>query len=122
MSNVLVLASETIGGAKLLEAVRKRAEAGDAKFFVVVPQTRPRHGNIVYPEAVRDAAQVRADLTQAFMREEGFEGQATVGDSDPFTAAMDAIDEFRIDEVIVSTRPAVSSGWLKRDLPERIEQ
>ena len=122
MSNVLVLASETIGGAKLLEAVRKRAEAGDAKFFVVVPQTRPRHGNIVYPEAVRDAAQVRADLTQAFMREEGFEGQATVGDSDPSTAAMDAIDEFRIDEVIVSTRPAVSSGWLKRDLPERIEQ
>jgi hypothetical protein len=121
MSNVLVLASETIGGAPLLEAVRKRADEG-AKFFVVVPQTRPRHGNIVYPEAVRDAAQVRADLTQAFMREEGFEGQATVGDSDPFTAAMDAIDEFRIDEVIVSTRPAASSGWLRRDLPERIEQ
>jgi hypothetical protein len=121
MSNVLVLASETIGGAPLLEAVRKRADEG-AKFFVVVPQTRPRHGNIVYPEAVRDAAQVRADLTKAFMREEGFEGQAMVGDADPFTAAMDAIDEFRIDEVIVSTRPAASSGWLRRDLPERIQQ
>jgi hypothetical protein len=122
MSNVLVLASETIGGAKLLEAVRQRAGAGDTKFFVVVPQTRPRHGNIVYPEAVRDAAQVRADLTQAFMREEGFEGQSQVGDSDPFSAAMDAIDEHRIDEVIVSTRPAASSGWLRRDLPERIHQ
>lgn len=122
MANVLVLASETIGGAALLEAVRKRAEAGDTRFFVVVPQTRPRHGNIVYDVAVRDAAQVRADLTQAFMRGEGFEGQATVGDEDPYSAAMDAIAEFGIDEVIVSTRPAATSGWLRRDLPERIQQ
>ena len=122
MAKILVLASETIAGAPLLDAVRERAGRGDAEFYVVVPKTRPRHGNIVYPEAVRDAAQVRADLTQAFLREEGFEGKAMVGDEDPFNAAMDAIDEFRIDEVIVSTRPAASSGWLRRDLPERIQQ
>jgi hypothetical protein len=122
MPNILVLASETIGGAALLETVRRKAEQGDAKFFVVVPQTRPRHGMVVYDDAVRDAAQVRVDLTQAFMEAEGFEGQGEVGDADPFTAAMDAIGEHRIDEVIVSTRPAATSGWLRRDLPERIHQ
>ncbi len=122
MPNVLVLASETIGGAKLLETVKRRAEADDVRFFVCVPQTRPRHGNVIYDDAVRDAAQVRVDLTLAFLRELGVEGSGMIGDPDPFNAAMDAISEFGIDEVIVSTRPAQSSGWMRRDLPERIQQ
>lgn len=122
MPNILVLASETIGGAKLLETVRRRAEQGDACFFVCVPQTRPRHGNVIYDDAVRDAAQVRVDLTKAFLREIGLDGGGTVGDPDPFNAAMDAISQYDIDEVIVSTRPATTSGWLRRDLPERIQQ
>src|SRR3954469_23574203 len=122
MPNILVLASETIGGKELLEAVQRKAAQDDAKFFVVVPQTRPRHGMVVYDDAVRDAAQVRVDLTCAFMEEEGIEGTGEVGDADPYTAAMDAIQHFKIDEVIVSTRPAATSGWMRRDLPERIEQ
>ena len=122
MPNILVLASETIGGAALLDTMRHKAQQGDARFFVVVPQTRPRHGMVVYDDAVRDAAQVRVDLTQAFMEAEGLQGQGEVGDADPFTAAMDAIGEHRIDEVIVSTRPAATSGWLRRDLPERIHE
>ena len=120
MANILVLASETIGGEKLIEKIREKAAGGDAKFFVVVPQTRPRHGNVIYTDAVRDAAQVRVDLVEAFMSAEGFTGSGEVGDPDPYTAAMDAIGEHQIDEVIVSTRPAQSSGWLRRDLPERI--
>src|SRR5215210_5393942 len=122
MPNILVLASETIGGAALLEAVKRKSEQEDAKFFVVVPQTRPRHGMVVYDDAVRDAAQVRVDLTCAFMEEEGIEGTGEVGDADPYTAAMDAIRHYGIDEVIVSTRPAATSGWMRRDLPERIQQ
>jgi hypothetical protein len=48
MPNVLVLANETIGGARLLDAVRERAGRGDdVRFHVVVPQTRPRHGNVI---------------------------------------------------------------------------
>jgi hypothetical protein len=122
MANILVLASETIGGAALIEAVKERHAQGDARFFAVVPQTRPRHGNVIYDDAVRDAAQVRVDLVTAFMKAEGIEGSGEVGDPDPYTAAIDAIEEHGIDEVIVSTRPATSSGWLRRDLPERIEQ
>ncbi|HEX8105398.1 MAG TPA: hypothetical protein VF533_22480 [Solirubrobacteraceae bacterium] len=122
MANVLVLANQTIGGKALLDAVRERNAAGDAKFFVVVPQNRPAHGNVIYDEAVRDAAQVRVDLALGFMREEGFEGTGEVGDSDPYNAAKDAIAAHRIDEVILSTLPITSSGWLRRDLPERIEQ
>jgi len=121
MANVLVLANETIGGAELLDAVRERHARGDARFFVVVPQSRPRHGNVIYDEAVRDSAQVRVDLALAFMREEGIEGAGEVGDADPFNAATDAIGAHGLDEIIVSTLPSSSSGWMRRDLPERLE-
>jgi hypothetical protein len=123
VANVLVLANETIGGKNLLDRVRERAgEGGRVHFHVVVPQTRPRHGNVIYDEVVRDSAQVRVDLALEFMRDEGIEGSGEVGDGDPFNAAMDAIRERDIDEIIVSTLPATSSGWLRRDLIERLQE
>jgi hypothetical protein len=121
VANILVLANETIGGAKLLDAIRDRHKAGDARFFVVVPQSKPRHGSVIYDEAVRDSAQVRVDLALAFMRDEDIEGTGEVGDADPFNAATDAIGAHGIDEIIISTLPATVSGWLRRDLPERLE-
>ena len=117
--NILVLANETIGGKGLLDAVLARRGDG-IHFHVVVPQTRPKHGNVIYDEAVRDGAQVRVDLALAFMREEGIRGTGEVGDADPYNAAMDAIAEHGIDEILVSTLPAATSGWLRRDLPERL--
>jgi len=121
MADILVLANETIGGKELLDAIRDRAAKGDARFHVVVPQSRPRHGAVIYDEAVRDSAQVRVDLALAFMRDEGIEGTGEVGDADPFNAAMDAIGAHGIDEIIISTLPATTSGWLRRDLIERLE-
>src|SRR5215213_10794019 len=122
MANILVLANETIGGKALLDAIRERHAQGDVRFHVVVPLTRPRHGNVIYDEAVRQGAQVRVDLALAFMRENGIEGTGEVGDADPYNAAMDAIAEHHIDEVIVSTLPATASGWMRRDLPERVRE
>jgi hypothetical protein len=124
MTDILVLANETIGGKKLLDAVlaRRDERGGDVRFHVVVPLTRPKHGNVIYDEAVRDGAQVRVDLALAFMRGEGIEGTGEVGDPDPYNAAMDAIAERHIDEIIISTLPAAASGWMRRDLPERLHE
>jgi hypothetical protein len=121
MADILVLANETIGGEKLLDAIRERNAQGDARFHVVVPQSRPRHGNVIYAEVVRDSAQVRIDLALAFMREEGIQGTGEVGDADPFNAAMDAIREHGITEIIVSTLPTQASAWIRRDLVESLE-
>ena len=75
MPTFLIVANETIGGQALLDDVlRRRDEAGgDVRCHVVVPKTRPRHGNVIYDEAVRDGAQVRVDLMLSFMREHQIE-------------------------------------------------
>jgi hypothetical protein len=124
MTDILVLANETIGGKQLLDAILKRRDeaTGELRFHVVVPKTRPKHGNVIYDDAVRASAQVRVDLALAFMRDEGIEGTGEVGDPDPYNAAMDAIAERHIDEIIVSTLPASASGWMRRDLPERLHE
>jgi hypothetical protein len=120
MKEVLVVANRTLGGAKLLDAVRTRAAEGDVRFRLVVPQSQPRAGLVVYDEAVREAAQVRVDLALSLVAGESIDATGEVGDQDPFLATIDAIGTHRPDEVIVSTYPAVSSGWLRRDLIDRI--
>jgi hypothetical protein len=120
LREVLVVANRTLGGAKLLESVRAHAAAGSVRFRLVVPQSKPSAGLVIYDEAVREAAQVRVDLALSAMSAEGIEASGEVGDGDPFLATMDAVAARRPDEIVVSTHPALQSGWLRRDLIERI--
>lgn len=120
MRTILVVANETLGGRPLLEAVRRHAQEEQTRFIVCVPRTKPRHGNIIYDDAVFQTAQVRIDLARAVMREEGIDVVGEVGDPDPYTATMDAVGMYDPDEIIISTFPATSSGWLRRDLIERV--
>jgi hypothetical protein len=122
MKTVLIVANETIGGQKLVDAVRSRATEGDVRFVLCVPQNRPKAGLVVYDEAVFDAAQARVDLALSFMHAEGFEAIGEVGDPDPYTATIDAVHAYRPQEIIISTYPATRSGWLRRDLVERVRE
>jgi hypothetical protein len=119
--HILVVANQTIGGATLLDLVRERAKEPDTSFTLVVPMTRPRSGYVIYDDAVRESAQVRLDLTLSYLRGEDVVASGELGDEDPYTATLDAIDEYKPDEVIISTLPSASSGWLRRDLIERIQ-
>jgi hypothetical protein len=121
MSEILVVANQTVGSSKLLESVRAHAATGDVSFRLVVPQTKPSEGFVIYDDAVHDAAQIRVDLALSVISEENIEASGEVGDADPFSATMDAIADRRPNSVIVSTYPAPHSGWLRRDLIERIE-
>jgi hypothetical protein len=120
MKEILVVANQTLGGAKLLEAVRAHAGSEDVSFRLIVPQSKPSAGLVIYDEAVRESAQARVDLALSVLAGEGIAATGELGDPDPFLATMDAVAERRPHEIIVSTHPAVHSGWLRRDLIERI--
>ena len=120
MKTTLVVANETLGGRSLIEAVRKRLAEGDVRFVLVVPQSRPRAGLVIYDDAVFDAAQTRVDLAIRFVHSEGIQAVGEVGDPDPYTATIDAVREYRPDEIIISTYPETRSGWLRRDLIDRV--
>jgi hypothetical protein len=118
---ILVVANETLGGRELLEAVRERADE-NTRFVLCVPQNRPRAGLVIYDDAVFDAAQVRVDLALEVIRSMDIRAIGEVGDPDPFTATLDAVREYRPQEIIISTYPETRSGWMRRDLIERVRE
>lgn len=122
MANVLVVANDTHGGRSLIEAIKQRADQGNAAFVVIAPQNKPQSGLVIYDEAVRDAAAHRVEATLSALRELGIEARGDVMDPDPFNATLDAVREYGIDEIIVSTHPETRSGWLRRDLIERVQE
>jgi hypothetical protein len=111
--NVLVIANETVLGEQLLERIRDRAAQGDASFLVISPQSDPTQGS--HPEAERRLARALTEL-----RGSGLDVHGQVAHPDPFEAAMEAIREERVDEIIVSTFGPERSGWLRRDLIQRL--
>ncbi len=112
-ANVLVVANETLLGDPLLDRIRERAREGPASFLIVCPQSDPARGE--HPEAER-----RLRTALSILRSEGLEAHGQVAHPDPFVAAMEAIEDERTDEIIVSTFPGERSGWLRRDLVGRL--
>ena len=112
-ANVLVLANQTVLGERLLKRIRERAEQSRASFLLVAPQSDPSEG--AHPDAERRLKQALAELRGA-----GVDAHGQVAHPDPFSAAMEALREERIDEIIVSTFGPERSGWLRRDLVDRL--
>jgi hypothetical protein len=113
--NVLVIANETVLGEPLLERIRARAASGEAASFLIVsPQSDPGRG--AHPEAER---RLRRVLTK--LRAEGIDAHGQVAHPDPYTAAMHAVRDERVDAILVSTFPEQrGSSWLRRDLVGRL--
>jgi hypothetical protein len=120
MREILVVANRTLGGERLFELVREKAREEPTRFRLVVPQTKPTAGLLIYDEAVRESAQVRVDLALSLVAAEGIDATGEIGDPDPFLATIDAVASRRPSAIIISTHPATQSGWLRRDLIERV--
>jgi phosphopantetheine adenylyltransferase len=114
-ANVLVIANETVLGAPLLNRIRARAAEGPSAFLIVSPQSDPNAA--AHPEAERRLREALSTL-----RSEGIEAHGQVAHPDPYTAAMQVVHDERVDEIIVSTFPGPRSGWLRRDLVERLRK
>jgi hypothetical protein len=112
-ANVLVVANETVVGDPLLERIRERARRSPATFLIISPQSDPSQGS--HPEAER-----RLRRALAILRGEGIEAHGQVAHPDPYTAAMQAVEDERIDEIIVSTFAPARSPWLRRNLVQRL--
>jgi hypothetical protein len=56
----------------------------------------------------------------ASLDENGIVAAGTIGDPDPYTATMNALQYFRISEVLISTLPEDTSRWVADKLVDRV--
>lgn len=120
--HVLVIANETVAGRSLIEAIERRRKDGPVRVTVITPVNQPREGYVVYEDTRRAAAGRRLEQTLAALRAAGIPASGHVVDTDPVAATRDALAtiEPRPDEIVVSTHPQQRSGWLRRNVVDRI--
>ena len=122
MTHVLVVANETVAGRSLIEALERRAKEGPLRVTVICPVSSPRSGYVVYVDTRRASARRRLDRTLELLRTHGIAVDGFVVDADPVDVVRDSFDQLvpPPDAVVVSTHPEAKSGWLRRDVVERI--
>ena len=120
MRRYLIVAHRTLGGADLLDRLRRHVEEGPCRFHLLVPVTHP--ADHVWTEGeVRVAAQQRLDAGLDSLRKLGLEATGEIGDVNPVYAVGVLLRRGeRFDGLIVSTLPPGMSRWLKLDVPTRL--
>ena len=113
-ANVLVIANQTVVSEELLERIRERA--GQEPRELPDRRAAERRGASTTRPTSACGARSRE------LRGEGIDAHGQVVHPDPYTAARHVVNDERVDEIIVSTFPGERSGWLRRDLVQRLRK
>lgn len=122
MRHILVVANETVAGESLIKSLREHAETGPVRVTVVCPISQPRHGTVVYEDTRRASARRRLDRTLTILRDAEISAHGLVVDTDPVNAVRDALAQDEVDEVIISTHPEQSSGWMRKNVVDSVRK
>src|SRR5438309_10707041 len=120
MTHVLVVANETVDAKTLRDALAARGDA--VSVTVVSPVSEPQRGYVVYGDTRRASARRRLERALEHLREAGIPADGYVVEADPAAAVRDALAQLEppVDEILVSTHPEEQSGWLRRNVLDRI--
>ena len=122
---LLVVANETVGGAALLEEIRRRCRDRDCEILVVTPALAASRADALGLGHRRsDRARAPADgaLADRDRARLGLKAKGEIGDSDPNVAIEDALRVFPADEIVISTHPPQRSRWLERGVVDRARE
>jgi hypothetical protein len=120
-ARVLIVANKTAATPALIEAVRERAAAGPARFFLLVPNP---DDHLVFDRNTQDihaGVQVLALALPLLDEAAGAVVEGRVARSpNAYDDIVEELDARQYDEIILSTLPSHVSHWLHVDLPSRV--
>jgi hypothetical protein len=111
--HTLVVATKTVAAPDLVDRLKERAAAQPHRYTIVCPRAEGGSES----EIVRDLASTLAALYRADVDATG-----QPMSPDPFQAVKNAIEHYRIDEVLISTFAGEGSRWLEEDLIGRVRE
>jgi hypothetical protein len=111
--HTLVVATKTVNSPELVNRLKERAKAAPHRYTIVCPRSEEVPESMV----VRDLASTLAEL---YRSEVDATGQPM--SPDPFHAVQNAIEHYRVDEVLISTYSGEASRWLEEDLVGRVRE
>lgn len=113
VNHTLVVATQTVAAPDLVTRLKERAAGHPHRFTIICPRT----DDVSEPEIVRDLASTLAELYRADVDATG-----QPMSPDPFQAVKNAVEHYRIDEILISTFAGETSRWLEEDLIGRVRE
>lgn len=111
--HTLVVATQTVAAPDLVDRLKERAAASPHRYTIVCPSSE----EVSEAEIANDLASTLAELYRA-----DIDATGQPMSPDPFQAVKNAIEHYRIDEVLISTFAGERSQWLEDDLIGRVRE
>jgi hypothetical protein len=112
VNHTLVVATQTVNSKDLVGRLLERARERSHRYTFICP----RSGAITREEI---ASRLAATLAEMYRHEIDATGQPM--SPEPYPAIQNAIEHYRIDEILISTLRGEQSKWLEEGLVEKVE-
>jgi hypothetical protein len=112
VTHTLVVATQTVNSKDLVERLLERAKEGPHRYTFICP----RSGEMTREET---AARLAATLAEMYRHEIDATGQPM--SPAPYPAIQNAIEHYRIDDILISTLRGEQSKWLEEGLVEKVQ-
>jgi hypothetical protein len=113
LTHTLVVATKTVHSKDLLDHLKQRASAKPHRYTFICP----RSGDVPREEV---CANLAATLAEMYRDDIDATGQPM--SPDPFHAIQNAIEHYRLDEILISTLSGAKSVWLEEGLIDRVKE
>jgi hypothetical protein len=112
LTHTLVVATQTVNSKDLVQRLEERAKEKPHRYTFICP----RSGAISRQEV---CSRLAATLAEMYRNEIDATGQPM--SPDPFHAVKNAIEHYRIDDILISTLRGEQSKWLQEGLIEKVQ-
>lgn len=112
VTHTLVVATQTVASDDLLDTLKRKAAERPHRYTVI----SPRSGQISREEVCERLAKALATLYR-----EDIDATGQPMSPSPAAAVENAIEHYRIDEILISTFAGEQSKWLQEGLVEKVE-
>jgi len=113
LNHTLVVATKTVAAPDLVNRMKDRASIRPHRFTIICPQAE----DVSEAQVVRDLASTLAELYRS-----DIDATGQPISPDPFYAVKNAIEHYRIDDILISTFTGERSQWLEDDLIGRVRE
>jgi len=111
--HTLVVSTQTLTTPDLIGRLKERAADRPHRYTIVCPRSE----QVAREQLCRDLASTMAELYR-----EGIDATGQPMSPDPFHAVRNAIEHYRVDEILISTLAGEESRWLDEDLIGKVRE
>jgi hypothetical protein len=111
--HTLVVATKTVDSPDIIERMKERHKEAPHRYTII----SPRSGDLS-----REQVSAKLASTLAELYREGIDATGQPMSPDPFHAVRNAIEHYRVDDILISTLSGERSIWLDEDLIGRVRE